>query len=335
MVRERKEEFCINCRKNTEYTLQKKEISKNIKGKDYLLNITIAKCCECNEEMNIPGLIDKNIQEIDEQYREYEGIVSIDDIYKLMQIYKLGKAPLSLALGFGEITITRYLSGQIPSQEYSDIMRLALSSPTYMKKRLIQNKDKLASTAFHKAMNAATQLENQFSLSEKMLQVIAYIFEELEEVTPLMLQKILYFIQGVSYAVNNRPMFYEECEAWVHGPVYREVYDMFKDFKYNPIDDARFIMFKGITNQLDEEDKKIIDLVSNTFGMYSGKMLEKITHKEDPWKIARRGYSDSIVSHEILSKQMIKDYYQDISKKYDLTCENGLNQYIRDMLKHS
>ncbi len=46
-------------------------------------------------------MIDKNIREVDEQYRAAEGIISIDDIEKLMKIYKLGKAPLSLALGFG------------------------------------------------------------------------------------------------------------------------------------------------------------------------------------------------------------------------------------------
>ncbi|MCD7808604.1 MAG: DUF4065 domain-containing protein [Erysipelotrichaceae bacterium] len=335
MAQEREKEYCINCRKETEYFLQKKNIIKTIKNKEYRFNVTIAQCSECHEEMNIQGLIDKNIQEIDEQYRAYEGIVSISDIYKLMHIYKLGKAPLSLALGFGEITITRYLSGQIPSKEYSDIIRLALSSPTYMKKLLIQNKDKIAESSFNKAMNVAIQMENQFSVSDKMLQVIAYVFEELEEVTPLMLQKILYFIQGLSYAINNKPMFYEECEAWVHGPVYREVYDMFKDFKYNPIDDVRFVIFEGITDELTIEDKKIIDLVSNTFGMYSGKMLERITHKEDPWKTARQGYSDHISSHEILSKQMIKDYYRTVSKKYDLSCEEGINLYIRDMLKHS
>ncbi len=50
-----------------------------------------------------------------------------------MKIYKIGKAPLSLALGFGEVTIPRYLEGQVPSEEYSDIMKAALSSPAYMK----------------------------------------------------------------------------------------------------------------------------------------------------------------------------------------------------------
>ncbi len=118
---------------------------KNHKRYRIHICITVAVCDECGEEMNIPGLIDRNIQEVDEQYRAYEGIVSIDDIEKLMKIYKIGKGPLSLALGFGEVTITRYLSGQIPSKEYSDILRTALSSPSFMKRKLQENKDKIAS----------------------------------------------------------------------------------------------------------------------------------------------------------------------------------------------
>jgi PTS system glucitol/sorbitol-specific IIA component len=38
-------------------------------------------------------------------YRQAEGLVTVDDIYKLMTNYKIGKSPLSLALGFGEVTI--------------------------------------------------------------------------------------------------------------------------------------------------------------------------------------------------------------------------------------
>ena len=101
-------DFCIECRKETEYNLQKKEITKKIRDKEYTFIITKAICTECGKEMSIPGIIDKNITEIDEKYRTAEGIISIDDIEKLMKIYKIGKAPLSLALGFGEVTIPRY-----------------------------------------------------------------------------------------------------------------------------------------------------------------------------------------------------------------------------------
>lgn len=325
-------DFCIECRKETEYLLRKKDIVKNIRDREYTFEITVAVCSECGEEMSIPGLMDKNVREIDEQYRAAEGLVSIDDIEKLMKIYKIGKAPLSLALGFGEVTIPRYLEGQIPSKEYSDVVRAALASPAYMKQRLMENRKKLTDAAYRKAMTAADSIESLFSVSEKMLRVIDYVFEKLEEVTPLMLQKLLYFIQGVYSALCGKPIFEEECRAWVHGPVYPEVYDLFRDFKYNPVDDARFALLEGTADALTGEEKNVIDLVVNTFGMYGGKVLERITHNEDPWKEARRGYGDSIPSSELVPKGHIMRYYMLINQKYGIGTEDGLKTYIYDML---
>ena len=75
----------------------------------------------------------------------------MEDIEKLMKIYKIGKAPLSLALGFCEVTIPRYLEGQVPSREYSDIIKAALASPAYMKQRLMENRSKLTDAAYKKS----------------------------------------------------------------------------------------------------------------------------------------------------------------------------------------
>ncbi|WP_406038886.1 Panacea domain-containing protein [Succinimonas sp.] len=333
MTEKGRRDFCIECRKETEYLLQKRDIIKTIRGKDYTFGITVAICAECGEEMSIPGLIDKNVQEIDEQYRAIEGLVSINDIERLMKIYKIGKAPLSLVLGFGEVTIPRYLEGQIPSKEYSNVVRAAMVSPAYMKQKLIENRTKLTDAAYKKSMAAADSIESLFSVSDKMLRVIAYVFEKLEEVTPLMLQKLLYFIQGIYSALYGRPIFEEDCRAWVHGPVYPEVYELFRDFKYNPIDDTRFALFEGTADALTEEEKNVIDLVLNTFGMYSGKVLERITHNEDPWKEARKGYGDGIPSNTLLPKERIMKYYEVINHKYGIGTEEGLKTYIHDMLE--
>ncbi len=332
MTEKGRRDFCIECRKEAEYLLQKKNIVKNIRDKDYTFGITVAVCAECGSEMSIPGLIDKNVQEIDEQYRAAEGLVSVDDIERLMKIYKIGKAPLSLALGFGEVTIPRYLEGQVPSKEYSDIVKAALSSPAYMKQKLMENRKKLTDAAYRKAFATAESIERLFFVSDKMLRVIAYIFEKQEEVTPLMLQKLLYFIQGIYSALYGKPIFEEDCRAWVHGPVYPEVYDLFRDFKYNPIDDARFAILKGKAEDLTEDEKRVIDLVANTFGMYSGKVLEKITHNEAPWLEARKGYGDGIPSGALLSKERIMNYYFLINRKYGIGSEEGLRAYICDML---
>lgn len=332
MAERRRTDFCIECRNETEYVLQKRRIVRMIRDREYSFEITMAICSECGEEMSIPGLIDRNVQEIDEQYRETEGIVTVKDIERLMKLYKIGKGPLSLALGFGEVTIPRYLEGQIPSKEYSDIIKSALSSPAFMREKLAGNREKLTDAAYKKAMAAAEGLEVLFCVSEKMLGVIACIFEELEEVTPLMLQKLLYFIQGIYSALYGKPLFEEDCRAWVHGPVYPEVYTLFRDFKYNPIDDVRFGLLKGTDDVLTEEERDVIDRVVNTFGIYGGKVLERITHNEEPWKSARKGYGDQVPSSELVSKDSIRKYYESVNEVYGVGSEEGVREYIRHML---
>lgn len=332
MAERGRQDFCIACRRETEYLLQKRNIVKVIRDKEYTFEITVAVCAECGGEMSIPGLMDQNVQEVDAQYRSIEGLATVGDIEKLMKLYRIGQAPLSLALGFGEVTVPRYLEGQIPSREYSDIIKAALASPAYMKERLMENRGKITEVAYKKALEAADGLESLFSVSEKMLRVIADVFGKLEEVTPLMLQKLLYFIQGIYSALYGSPIFAEDCRAWVHGPVYPEVYDLFRDFKYNPIEDPRFALLEGSADALTEEEKKVIDLVVNTFGMYGGKVLERITHNEDPWKHARKGYDDSVPSSEPLSKESISKYYEAVDRQYGIGTKEGLNNYIRVML---
>ncbi len=62
-------DFCTECRRETNYTLKKIKINQTIRGKEYTFEITAAFCNECGGEMGVPGLLDYNIKEIDEQYR--------------------------------------------------------------------------------------------------------------------------------------------------------------------------------------------------------------------------------------------------------------------------
>lgn len=326
-------QFCVECRKQTHYQLVKKKYKHCIRGKEYEFDVMAAVCEECGEEVNLPGLLDYNAQVIDRQYREMEGLVTIADIQTLMDVYNIGKAPLSLALGFGEITITRYLQGQYPSTEYSAVIRKALESPDYMLECLNVNRDKIGETAYKKSWDAAMDMKKLIgAVSEKMLITISYIFEKSKEVTPLALQKILYYIQGIYLAVYARPLFGEECKAWAHGPVYEAVYNMFKGFKYSPIEDKRFTIVKNRFHNLTDEERAVIDPVLNSFGMYSGKALEFITHKEAPWRDAYNDECTYGYANETITNQAIADYFRGISRMYNIKTEEGLKQYIQSQL---
>ncbi len=329
----KRKDFCTECRKETTYTLKKIRINQTIREKEYTFEITAAFCNECGGEMGIPGLMDYNVKEIDEQYRKVEKIITVEDIDRLRKLYNIGKAPLSLALGFGEVTITRYLAGQVPSKEYSDIMLHALTSASYMKELLDQNREKIGDTAYKKAYTAAAQIESLYvAVPSELLAVIAHIFSTLHEVTPLTLQKLLYYIQGNYAAIYDKPLFNATCEAWVHGPVYRNVYNLFRDFKYNPIDDDRFVPLKESALPLTTEAKEVVDRVLDTFGMYSGKVLESITHKETPWLDARKDLLPDATSHAEISLDAMKSYFAKVDKQFDIRTRDGLRRYIVTMI---
>ena len=331
MGQARKEDFCVYCREVRPYSAVRKNIRERIRDKDYSFVITTYVCGCCHHEMSVPGVFDLNSREIDDQYRRAESIVSIEDIRDLMTIFNIGKTPLSLALGFGEITVTRYLEGQVPSKEYSDVIRRALSCPSFMKEMLLKNREKIAEPAFRKAMRAAEDLEKAFLISDKMQGAIAYIFHALDEASPLALQKLLYYIQGVYSALTGKLMFSETCEAWRHGPVYRNACNLLRDFRYSPADDSRFAVLRCKKDLLSADERHAADLVLGTFGRYGGKVLELIACKEDPWVKAREGYGPDESSGAEISNESIKEYFASVNRKYNLSSEEGLNDYISAM----
>ena len=50
-----------------------------------------------------------------------------------------------------------------------------------------------------------------------------------ELITNLKLQKLLYYAQGYSLAILDRPIFPEKIEHWTHGPVVHEIYHKYKN----------------------------------------------------------------------------------------------------------
>ena len=62
--------LCCKCRKKVEYTLRKRTGAHAIAGILYEFPEEYATCNECNEEVTVPGLDDKNIIELEKVYEE-------------------------------------------------------------------------------------------------------------------------------------------------------------------------------------------------------------------------------------------------------------------------
>ena len=83
---EQKTQFCIECREETPYRIQRVLSKEYIRDKEYVFEVSEAVCEKCGGVVNVHGLIDSNVQEIDRQYRLQEGIVSVKDICNLMEV---------------------------------------------------------------------------------------------------------------------------------------------------------------------------------------------------------------------------------------------------------
>lgn len=76
-------------------------------------------------------------------------------ILSIPKKYAIGKRPLSLLLGWGEQTFTRYCNGDMPSKQYSDILRRLYNEPTYYNELLQNNKDRMKSNSSYEKSNIA------------------------------------------------------------------------------------------------------------------------------------------------------------------------------------
>ena len=146
--------FCEKCRDAVEYKVKMVDKEKEIKGKVIKYIGKIAYCDECKDEIFVPEIRDYNLKELDFAYRELEKIIRIADIEKILDKYDIGKRPLSLLLGWGEGTLTRYVDGDTPSKPYSDMLNKILEDKEYYLEILEQNKDNISPVAFRKSMAA-------------------------------------------------------------------------------------------------------------------------------------------------------------------------------------
>lgn len=154
----------------------------------------------------------------------------------------------------------------------------------------------------------------------KVSAVANEFLEKSDEISVLKLVKLCYIAQGFSLAILDRPIFDDDkIEAWKYGPVVPSIYHEFKHFGRKNItskseyatlnDDFNFITETPVLT--DENDKKIIQIVWNMYGKFSGNELVTMTHKKGtPWDLVYRRNENEIIPNELISK-----YYKMLVEK--------------------
>lgn len=137
---------------------------------------------------------------------------------------------------------------------------------------------------------------------------IANWFLNKETMDQKKVQKLCYYTQAWSLALNSKAIIDCQFEAWAHGPVCRKLWERLHAFAYNDI--PRDTLSDSSSEITDETDKELLERVWETYKEFSGYQLEVLTHKEAPWINARGDTPEFHRCTNVISNEDMKNYYR-------------------------
>lgn len=291
---------------------------RNVKVRE--LNITFTEKIKFNtetkEEIYDRDLEIENTNNLYNLYRFEKKMNSVEDIIKIREKYNLSQSDYSLILGFGKVTIHRYENGMLQTEANDSIISLSKDIKN-MKKIVEMNCDKISSECYeelYKKLLHIEENENYKVIKElplyreikkfetakvsEVAKKLLFISEKNDcEITQLTLQKLLYYVQGVSLAIFKKPAFNEAIRNWEYGPVIKEIYDEYSQYNKCVIpSNADIKLSKGL--------EEVIETVIFNYGQYSAWKLVQMTHEEDPWR--------NSIKNEIISIESIQNFFEKV-----------------------
>ena len=324
--------YCIGCNEKTAYTVKSQRVEMEVRGTKFYYIEQTAYCRECGEAVYVPEINDSNVLSREEAYRKAARLITVSEIRQILDKYHIGAGPLAKLMGFGEVTVNRYMGGQLPSREHSAQLLEVLASHREMEKRLEENKERISPVAYIKCREAIDQLSDLYG-TRKIEIVARYLLNKAVEVTPLALQKLLYFAQAFFHALYQEELFTDDCQAWAHWPVYPDIYFRYKDFGYNPIEKP-LPESEGDFSELTTRELSFLDAIVDVFGVYSGQMLSKITHNEQPWIEARGNLLPSDRSVTVINRETVNRYFEQVVAKYRIMNPCDMASYCTEMINN-
>lgn len=122
--------------------------------------------------------------------------------------------------------------------------------------------------------------------------------------SPMKLQKLMYFADGWVLALTGYKLINEKFEAWEYGPVIRHVYEEFSAFGGREIDKTTATQPEEIH---EEGTVRLINTILEKYGSYSAITLSQMTHEKDsPWDISWKKGKNTVISPEEMKSYFSK-----------------------------
>jgi uncharacterized phage-associated protein len=167
-------------------------------------------------------------------------------------------------------------------------------------------------TRYNSSVSHVQQIMISETGKEKGVQMVSvidiaeYILKKKGMLTTMKLQKLVYYSQAWSLVWDDTPLFSEPIQAWANGPVVPTLYSKHQgQYQVEACD--------GNSESLDANQKETVDAVLTFYGDKTSQWLSDLTHKEDPWLMAREGLSQGERGNREISLVSMSEYYSRIS----------------------
>ena len=124
--------------------------------------------------------------------------------------------------------------------------------------------------------------------------------------TPMQVQKLIYFCQAWMLGLYGQSLIKQPVEAWQYGPVVRDVYNNLRKYGRNPVTSP----IRCKKEDYSAREENLIDQVWEKYGHFTGPQLSTLSHEDGtPWHHV--WYHPSITTaNPIIPEHLIREHYQ-------------------------
>lgn len=153
-----------------------------------------------------------------------------------------------------------------------------------------------------------------------------------QTLSPLKIQKLVYFANGCHLAIKDVPLINEQVEAWAYSPVIPSLYREFRRYGDQPVTEPATVLSYDSEDPFDSNacetvptlddrpadapfSRTLLDRIWEIYGDYSAIQLSNLTHQDGaPWHQVSMRYHGEIPRGTDIPPEVIRDYFVKLAR---------------------
>jgi len=289
----------------------------NFRGEQYEYEHTAWLCEDSGEQFTDDESDTAEFVQVTNQYRAKYGIPYTDEIIAVRQRFGISAAKMSLILGIGINQYRLYEQGEVPSVSNGRMIR-SIMNPKVMLEMVESSRNELSSSEYDKIsakVKAAIAESNVYKMEQyetrrlfnvprgaengyaqtslsRLKNIMLYILNRCDEVWCTKMNKLLFYVDFLSYRERGMAMTGLSYKAIDFGPVpdrWDRVYSEFSEVKQELRQVGDFVGSVLTASQeadmsvFSDDDIKILDTVCSSFGSKTSREISRMSHEEKAW----------------------------------------------------